>query len=82
MAQQRGLYGGGYQRFQIAPSDFRIGILAADHFTLLSNAYLAVHAMRRLSQYRLIAGTAATPDRAAAPMEQAQLNLVLWRIPW
>ncbi len=76
MAQQCCLYGCSHQRFQIPASDFRIGIFAADHFTLLGNAYLPVHAMRRLSQYRLIAGAATPPDGAAASVEQAQLNLV------
>src|SRR5687768_1267828 len=77
MAQQCGLDCGGYECFQITPSNFWIGILTADDFALFCNAYLTVNATRRLRQYSLIAGTAPSPDCTSAPMKKPQFNVML-----
>ena len=46
--QQARLHRRGDQRFQIAPAELGVRILAGDDFTLLSNANRAVHAPRGL----------------------------------
>ncbi len=64
------------QGFEVAPTDFRVGILAGDHFALLGDADLALHGPGRLREDRLVARPTAPPDRTAAAMEQAQPDLV------
>ena len=74
--QQTGFHGGCSQHFQITAANFRIAIFRSNHFTLLSQAYLALHGACRLRQYRLIAGATATTNRTAATMEQTQTQLM------
>ena len=76
MVQQRGFHGRGEQRLQIAAADFRVGIFARDHFALFCDAYLPVHAARRLRQDRVVTGAAAATDSAAASVKQAQFDAV------
>ena len=72
--QQRCFKGGGGQCLQIAAADFRIGVLGRDHFALLGNADLPGNSAVRLRQDGQVARPAATPDRAATAMEQAQTH--------
>ena len=65
------------QRLQVAARDLRMRIFRGDHLALLRHADLAVHRARWLGEDRLIARAAATPHRAAAAMEQAQLDATL-----
>ena len=74
--EQRRLQGGRDQRLQVAPADVGIGVLAGDHLALLGDADLSRHAAWRLRQDGLIARSAAAAHRAAAAVEQAQLDAV------
>ena len=70
--QQGGLERGGDQGFQVAPANFGVGVFGANHLALLREADLPAHRARRLGQDGLVAGAAAAPYGAAAPMEHAQ----------
>ncbi len=66
----------GDERFEIAASELGIRILARDDLALLRDAQSAGHAAGRLREDRLVRRPAAAPDRAAAPVEEPQLDAV------
>src|SRR4030095_15537944 len=76
LIEQRGLEGGGNECFQVAMTDFRIGILAGDDFPLLRDADPPRDGAGRLRQYRLVARTAAAAYAAAPAMEESQADAV------
>ncbi len=59
---------------EVAPPELRIGVLARDDLALLGEADAAVDAARRLREDRVVRRTAAAADRAAAAVEEAQLD--------
>ena len=71
----------GDERFEVAPAELRIGVLARDDLALLGDAQPAGHAARRLREDRLVRRAAAAPDGAAAAVEQPQLHAVRARTP-
>ena len=76
MPEHRRFEGRRHQRFQIAPPDVRVGVLAGNHFALLGNADLSGDAPGRLRKDGLVAGAAPAPDRSAAAVKQPQLHAV------
>ena len=66
----------GDQRFQVAPSELRVGILAGDDLALLGDPKPSGHAARRLREDRIEARPAAAADRAAAAVKEPQLHAV------
>jgi hypothetical protein len=67
-----GAHRGREERLEVAAADLAVGVLARDHLALLREPELALHAARRLREDRVVAGAAATPDRAAAAVEEAK----------
>src|SRR5690606_36465369 len=63
--------------FEIAATEFRIGVLGGDDLALFGDADAALHRALRLGEDGLVAGTAAATDGAAATVEQAQRDVVL-----
>ncbi len=61
---------------EVAPTEFRVRVFAGDDLALLGDANGTLDRTRRLSQDRLVARPAAAPDRAAATMEEARLDVV------
>ena len=76
--QQTGLQGGGYQGFQIAPPQSRVGIFGVDHFALLGEPDLPTHRAGGLRKNGVIAGAAAAPHGTAAAMKQTQSDAVFF----
>jgi hypothetical protein len=72
--QQRRFERGGHQRLKVACTDLGVRVLRRDDLALLRQPQLAAHRARRLRQDRLIARATAASDRAAAAVEQAQLQ--------
>ena len=70
--EQRRLQGGRHQRLQVAVGHPRFGVLGRDHLALLGDPQRPVHRARRLGQDRVVAGSAAAADRAAAAVEEPQ----------
>src|SRR5205807_1869945 len=74
--QQSRLERGGGQDLEVAAAQFRVRVLARNHFALLGDADGGLHRAERLRENRLIAGPAAASDRATAAVEEAQADLM------
>jgi hypothetical protein len=55
-----------------------VRVFRRDHFALFGQTDLPVHRAGRLREDRLVARAAAAPDRAAAAVEQAQRDAVVF----
>ena len=75
--QQRGFQRGGNERGKVVLGVAVVAIFGGEHFALLGDADLPTHAARRLRQNGLVRWPAATPHTAAAPVEQADADVVL-----
>ncbi len=75
--QQRGFERRRGERLQIASPDLGVRVFARYDLTLFGDADLPLHRAARLRQDRVVAWTAAAPDRAAAPMEEADAHAML-----
>ena len=64
------------QRFKISPADFGVGVLTADHFSLLCDADLSRHTSRRLGEDRFVTGPTAAAHGTTATMEKPQFDSV------
>ena len=70
---------GGNHQLQIALGQHLVGIFEVEHFALLGDAQLAVEGIDGLGEDGAMRGSAAAAHRAAAAMEEAQLDARLAR---
>src|SRR5215831_12378232 len=70
--QQGGLQRGRGKHLQISPADIGIGILGRDHLALFGEPDRTLHCAGWLSQDGLITRPAATTDRSAPAMKNAE----------
>ena len=75
--QQRGFQRGGDKRGKVVARVAVVAVFSGEHFALLGDADLPAHAARRLRQNGLVRRPAAAPHAAAAPVEQANADVVL-----
>ena len=61
-------------QLEIALGQYLISVFEIQHFTLLSNAQLPVERIHGLGKNRAMRGSAAAAHRAAATMEEPQLD--------
>ena len=70
---------GGDHQLQIALGQHLVGVFEVQHFALLGDAQLAVEGVHRLREDGAMRGPAAAAHRAAAAVEEAQLDAGLAR---
>ena len=75
--QQRGFQRGGDKRGKVVARVAVVAVFGSEHFALLGDTDLPAHTARRLRQNGLVRRATAAPHAAAAPVEQANANVVL-----
>ena len=75
----QGVERGGDHQFQVALGQHFVGVFEVEHFALLGDAQLAVEGVEGLGEDGAMRGPAAAAHRAAAAVEEAQLDAGLAR---